>query len=88
MTKTEIYNMYPEESFVTADGFDDAILGIVVTKKTKRILYSVPACIDILIAMGMTEEEAYEYFDFNTRGAYVGEQTPVWLDDARAAEWV
>jgi hypothetical protein len=26
---------------------------------------------------GMTEEEAYEFVDFNIAGAYMGEETPV-----------
>ena len=30
----------------------------------------------------MSEEEAVEYFDYNVKGSYVGEKTPIWcLDD-------
>jgi hypothetical protein len=29
----------------------------------------------------MTIEEAIEYFEFNVRGAYVGEKTPIWCED-------
>ena len=29
----------------------------------------------------MTYEEAMEYFTFNVTGAYVGENTPVFLED-------
>ena len=29
---------------------------------------------------GMTQEEAIEYFEFNIRGSYVGEHSPVFLD--------
>ena len=36
---------------------------------------------DILIKQDMTEEEAIEYFYFNTEGAYVGEKTPIWCED-------
>jgi hypothetical protein len=28
----------------------------------------------------MSEEEAWEYFDFNIAGAYVGEHTPFFLE--------
>jgi len=28
---------------------------------------------------GMTREEAIEYFEYNILGAYVGEQTPVYM---------
>jgi len=30
----------------------------------------------------MDEEQAYEYFDYNVIGSYVGEQTPIFLEDA------
>jgi hypothetical protein len=29
----------------------------------------------------MSVEEAIEYFDFNVRGAYVGDKTPIWCED-------
>ena len=29
----------------------------------------------------MDELEAQEYFDFNVSGAYMGEKTPIWVDD-------
>jgi len=31
--------------------------------------------------MNKSEEEAQEYFDFNVSGAYMGEKTPLWVDD-------
>ncbi len=39
-------------------------------------------CIDVLIQNdGLEEDEAVEFFEFNTRGAYVGEKTPIWCED-------
>ena len=29
----------------------------------------------------MDESEAVEYFDFNVRGSYIGEKTPIWCID-------
>ena len=29
----------------------------------------------------MTKEDAEEFFDFNVEGAYMGEKTPIWVDD-------
>ena len=75
----EICENYPDEKFLIADGFDDAILG--VDDSSRRIVYSVSKCIKILEDMGMSEEEAIEYFDFNVSGAYMGEQTPIWCQD-------
>jgi hypothetical protein len=64
--------------FLFADGFDLAIIGICI--KTYCIVYSKSKCIEIL-SKDMNHEEALEYFDFNVDGAYVGEQTPIFVED-------
>jgi hypothetical protein len=75
----EILENYPDDSFLTADGFEEAIIG--VDEESMRLVYSVSKCIDILIDQGMTEEDAMEHFSFNVAGSYVGEQTPIWCND-------
>ena len=40
------------------------------------VLYDYAKIIAILVAEGLTEEEALEHFDFNIAGAWVGEYTP------------
>ena len=75
----DICDTFPDEKFLSADGFDDAIIG--VDDKSMRLIYSISKCIDILIADDMTYEEAQEYFEFNTQGAYVGEKTPIWCEN-------
>ncbi len=75
---------YSDAELLSADGFDDAILGVAVLKQNnvQVLVYSRTKCIEILMTRdGMTEEEALEYFDFNVEGAYMGEKTPVWVDD-------
>ena len=67
---------YQEEEILIAEGFDEAIIGIEDT--SMRLIYSIEKCIDILIAEGLSEEDAIEHFEFNVRGSYVGEQTPIW----------
>jgi hypothetical protein len=75
-----IIDMYPEETFLFVDGFDEAIIG--VDTETMRIIYSVKKCIDLLMECGIPDvDEALEYFDYNARGAYMGEKTPIWCDD-------
>jgi hypothetical protein len=75
-----IIDNYPDEEFLVADGFDNAVIGIDV--KTMRVIYSVNGCINILInEHEMTDEEAFEYFEYNVAGAYVGEKTPIWCYD-------
>jgi hypothetical protein len=64
-----------------ADGFDDCILGITVNDKgIAVVLYSEEKIIESL-ARDMPLEEAIEYFDYNIKGAYVGDRTPVFLED-------
>jgi hypothetical protein len=46
-----------------------------------RLIYSVTRCVEILMVGGMDMNDAIEYFDFNVRGSYVGEKTPIWCDD-------
>ncbi len=78
MLLESILENYPEEEFLKADGFDEAILG--VDESSYRLIYSVAKCIEILME-DMTDEDALEYFYFNVSGAYVGEKTPIWCND-------
>jgi len=74
-----ILDNYPEESFLKADGFDEAIIGL--EEPSLRLIYSIKKTIEILIEEGMTEEDAQEHFSYNVSGAYVGELTPIWCED-------
>jgi len=73
-----ITEQYQDESFLKADGFDEAIIG--VDETSMRLIYSVSKCIQIL-CKDMNEEDAMEYFIYNVSGAYVGEKTPIWCYD-------
>lgn len=73
-----IIEKYPDESFLKADGFDEALIG--VDTNSMRLIYSTSKCIKIL-CRDMSELDAIEYFDFNVSGSYVGEKTPIWCDD-------
>jgi hypothetical protein len=70
----EIMEKCPDEEFLLADGFNDAVLG--VDETSMRLIYSISKCINILME-DMSEEEAFEYFDYNVSGAYMGEKTPI-----------
>jgi tRNA splicing ligase len=75
----EILDNYEDESFLIADGFDDAIIG--VEESSMRLIYSVKRCIEILMSEDMTYEDAIEHFNYNVSGGYVGEKTPIWCQD-------
>lgn len=87
-----ITEYYPDEEFLQADGFDRALSGVMYDKinGVHRLVYSRAISLDILMKRDdMSFEEAVEFFDFNVEGAYMGEKTPVWLDDEMwDCEWV
>ena len=61
-----------------ADGYDRAIKGIGFRDNIPVVLYSSNKCIQPLMEDNKwNSEEALEWFDFNTLGAYVGENTPL-----------
>jgi hypothetical protein len=78
--KEKIEDMLGEdENVLLADGFDDAFVGIGRQFGRPIAVYDRSRCIDIL-QEDMSEEEAEEYFQFNVEGAWVGENTPIFLE--------
>ncbi len=81
----DILEADPDAEFMTADGFNNAIIGYCIF--TNKIIYSVKKCVDILIEEGLTDEEAMEHFDYNVRGSHgirdsKGEdKTPIFSQD-------
>ena len=72
-----IEDLITTEGTMTADGFDEAIIGTVERFGDSEaiILYDKDKVIDILMK-DMPREDAEEYFYYNILGAYVGEGTP------------
>ena len=68
---------------LTADGFDEAIIGSIISFGRKEtVLYSTQKILDIMVERDdMTQEEALEFFDFNIIGSYNGEGMPAFLND-------
>jgi len=66
---------------IRAVGLDDAIIGVGQRcGDVNVIVYDSQKIVDILVERdGMNREEAWEYFEFNILGAYVGESTPMYL---------
>ena len=76
---------YPDLMFLEPrQFFDPAIVGVVERINLTAFCYDTQQILDILqqegAEDGMTQEEAIEYFEFNIRGSYVGEHSPVFLD--------
>ena len=74
--------MEENEGYLTADGFDDAIVGTAERfGMHKVVLYDTSKCIDILMKRDkMTEEEAIEFFYYNVVGSWMGEYTPAFAE--------
>lgn len=59
--------------------FDKAILGI--EQNSFKVVYSRKKIIKILTKEFGNRYEAIEYAEFNIFDAYIGQQTPIWVDD-------
>ena len=64
--------------YLRADGFNDAIIGICM--HSQKVIYDKVKMVEIL-TKDMTEEDAIEFLAYNVWGAYVGEFTPIYMDD-------
>jgi len=70
-----------------ADGFDEAIIGMECMGEIPRVVYSTKLMVHILINRdGMTVDEAIEFLDFNVIGSYLGEGTPLYVDEMTAED--
>jgi hypothetical protein len=74
----KILEWFPEEEFIKIDGFDEAIIG--VEDFDMRLIYSCSKIIEIL-KQEMSEEDAIEHFEYNIKGAWLGEKTPIFCID-------
>jgi hypothetical protein len=79
MTVEDIQEINPEA--ILCDGFNDAIIGMAERINLGPVVaYSVEKMLDIMIARdGMTYEEALEYYDYNIAGAWLGDNTPIYI---------
>ena len=73
------------DDLLFAESFDNAIVGVAVGNDSGRVVYDAEKMVDILVQKeNMSQEEAWEYLEFNTFCAYVGERTPVYVNMERS----
>ena len=72
---------YNNEMLFLNDYDPNCLLGVRIKKDHKIVsIYDDWLCVQSLMNRdSMGEEDAIEYFEYNTRGAYVGENTPAFL---------
>ena len=66
-----------------ADGFEDAFVGTTISAFGRKqvAIYDYDKCILILMHDNhMTEDDAIEYFDYNVMGSWIGEDTPIYIN--------
>ena len=84
-TRDRLVEMYEDLIFLEPRIFDEAILGIAERFGMAPVVaYDRSRVIDIY-ARDMPREDAEEFFEFNTVGAWLGGLTPVFID-TRPAE--
>lgn len=70
---------YPNDTFMFILGLDEAIIG--VEQMTMRVVYSESKCLKILMCKGLNFKDAEEHLEFNIKTEYMGDKTPVFVDD-------
>jgi hypothetical protein len=65
-----------------ANGYDSAIIGIASGFDSGRVVYSVTKMLEICMRdLSVDAEEAMEWLEYNTFGAFVGDYTPIYIYD-------
>jgi hypothetical protein len=89
--RQRVVDLCGDKKLLFCDGLDEALVGYVdgwFSKDSREpgcsqipvAMYDREKCIQVLVDRdGMSYEEAAEFFDFNTTGAYVGPKTPVFV---------
>jgi len=80
--RDRLQEMYPDVPllFMIEEVFDKAIIGVSERIGDEpSVAYDYDKVIEANIEMGMSYEEAIEYFSVNQIGAYMGEHTPVFI---------
>jgi hypothetical protein len=81
MTKTvreRLYEYVNKEDLFFVDGFDDAIIGL--DTNSLRVVYSKQKMISICLEI-MDWEDSMSHLCHNIWGGYIGEQTPIFMDE-------
>ena len=80
MNRKDIEDLYSDDEpeMLFADGYDEAIAGVVWDGERTRVVYTTEDILGILMERDkMSYDEASEYFDFNVAGSHVGVYTPL-----------
>ena len=71
------------EGLIKIDGYDDCIIGEGVSYifDGHHLVYDLEKIISKMMKRdGMSESEAYEFYEYNILGTWMGENMPIFLD--------
>ena len=75
-----IEHNYPDS--LLANGYNSAIIGIASGFDSGRVVYSVKKMVEgCMKELSVDADEAIEWLEYNTFGAFIGEYTPIYVDD-------
>jgi hypothetical protein len=78
----KIKDGWPE--LLLMDGFDECVIGIASQFHNTAVAYDEDQVIQKLMDHhGMDKIEAIEYMEYNQKGSWVGESTPIFVKDMR-----
>ena len=77
--KEHLMEILQEEECLTADGFDDALVGCTYGANVVAV-YDINKMVEILMNEGTDYEDAVEFLDYNVVGAHLGEKTPLYVN--------
>ena len=71
-----------------ADGLEAALVGVGRRcGQPDLAVYSIEKAIEVLMQdQGCSREDAVEWLEFNSIGAWVGDDTPIWIEETNIAE--
>lgn len=89
MSEEEDKYRMSDDGVLLATGLENAFIGIARRAGQKDVaVYSVQKAIQALIEQGIEEDSAREYLEFNSIGSWVGDITPVWLEEMDLVEFL
>ena len=84
--KQELADRYSDD-LLFADGYDDAIIGVAIGFDDSRVIYDVQKMIEVCMGnSNISYDEAAEWLEYNTFGAYVGTNTPIYMEGCENAD--
>lgn len=79
MIDEELMQQLEDNECLLASGYDSALIGITEGPNPVAV-YDTDLCIKCLMEEDdMSEEDAVEFFYYNTVGSFVGEKTPIYI---------